>query len=161
MADIRILDASCGSRMFWFDKSEPHTTYMDIREGTFTLCDGRTTEVKPDIIADSRNTPFPDNTFNLIVFDPPHLRWVGKNSWMYQKYGRLPEDWRTFFKDSMCELMRILKPGGTLILKWNEEQIKVSSILKAVEPFKPLFGHPTRRNETTIWLSFIKFQKED
>lgn len=28
MKDIRILDACCGSRMFWFDKQEPHTTYM-------------------------------------------------------------------------------------------------------------------------------------
>ena len=31
MEDIRILDACCGSRMFWFDKSESHTTFMDIR----------------------------------------------------------------------------------------------------------------------------------
>ena len=31
MSEIRILDACCGSRMFWFDKAEPHTTYMDRR----------------------------------------------------------------------------------------------------------------------------------
>ena len=28
MDEIRILDACCGSKMFWFDKAEPHTTYM-------------------------------------------------------------------------------------------------------------------------------------
>lgn len=154
---IRILDACCGSRMFWFDKHEPHTTYMDIRRESTTLSDGRTIDVNPDIIADCRNTPFPDNTFDLIIFDPPHLRWVGENSWMGHKYGRLPEEWRTFFKDAMDELIRVLKPGGTLIFKWNEKQIKVSTVLKAVSPYKPLFGHPTRRNSTTIWLTFMKF----
>lgn len=76
--DKPILDACCGSRMFWFNKHEPHTIYMDIREESLTLCDGRTTEVKPDVIADCRDTPFPDNTFNLIIFDPPHLKWVGR-----------------------------------------------------------------------------------
>ena len=155
--DFKILDACCGSRMFWFNKKEPHTTYMDIREESLTLCDGRTIEVKPDVIADCRNTPFPDNTFNLIIFDPPHLKWVGENSWMAHKYGKLPKYWKSFLKDSMDELMRILKRGGTLIFKWNEQQIKISSVLEAIKPYQPLFGHPTRRNNTTIWMSFMKF----
>nr|DAI53166.1 MAG TPA: fatty acid synthase-like protein [Caudoviricetes sp.] len=59
--------------------------------------------------------------------------------------------------ESMDELMRVLKPGGTLIFKWNEHQIKVSSVLEAIKPYQPLFGHPTRRNDTTIWMSFMKF----
>lgn len=155
--NIKILDACCGSRMFWFNKQESHTTYMDIRKETFELCDGRKTEIKPDVVADCRHCPFPDDTFNLIIFDPPHLRWVGRNSWMQQKYGRLPEDWQCFLKESMDELMRVLKPGGTLIFKWNEKQIKTSSVLKAIDPYSPLFGHPTRRNDTTIWMSFMKF----
>lgn len=28
---MKILDVCCGSRMFWFNKQEKHTTYMDIR----------------------------------------------------------------------------------------------------------------------------------
>lgn len=32
MEEIKILDACCGSRMFWFDKNESHTTFMDIRQ---------------------------------------------------------------------------------------------------------------------------------
>jgi hypothetical protein len=27
-----ILDVCCGSRMFWFDKQNENTVYMDIRE---------------------------------------------------------------------------------------------------------------------------------
>ena len=26
--EIKILDACCGSRMFWFDKNESNTTFM-------------------------------------------------------------------------------------------------------------------------------------
>ena len=37
MSDIKILDACCGSRMFWFDKNESHTTFMDIRQETFEI----------------------------------------------------------------------------------------------------------------------------
>ncbi|VGQ57966.1 DNA N-4 cytosine methyltransferase M.NgoMXV [Streptococcus pyogenes] len=35
MSDIKILDACCGSRLFWFDKNEPHTTFMDVRQEKF------------------------------------------------------------------------------------------------------------------------------
>lgn len=156
-ADKKILDACCGSRMFWFNKHEPHTTYMDIREETLTLCDGRTTEVKPDVVADCRHCPFPDDTFNLVVFDPPHRSDLGDNSWMAHKYGKLQGDWRSFLKESFDELMRVLKPGGTLIFKWNEKQYGLSEIREAIKPYTPLFGHLTRRCGTTIWMTFMKF----
>lgn len=28
--EMKILDVCCGSKMFWYDKQEAHTTYMDI-----------------------------------------------------------------------------------------------------------------------------------
>lgn len=67
----RILDACCGSRMFWFDKQNGEVLYMDNRQIHDTLCDGRKLEIKPDVVADFRNIPFGDNTFYLVVFDPP------------------------------------------------------------------------------------------
>lgn len=36
---MKILDVCCGSRMFWYDKQEPHTTYMDIRKAVYTAMD--------------------------------------------------------------------------------------------------------------------------
>lgn len=36
---MKILDVCCGSRMFWYDKQEPHTTYMDIRKAVYTAID--------------------------------------------------------------------------------------------------------------------------
>ena len=47
-SEARILDACCGSRMFWFDKAEPHTTYMDIRQETFEI-HGKKVNVKKAI----------------------------------------------------------------------------------------------------------------
>lgn len=37
-----VLDACCGSRMFWFDRQNPDVVFMDRREESHTLCDGRT-----------------------------------------------------------------------------------------------------------------------
>lgn len=70
----KILDACCGSRMFWFDKHNPYTTYMDIRKEYEKLPTGHVIDVNPDIIGDFRDMPFDDNEFDLVVFDPPHLK---------------------------------------------------------------------------------------
>ena len=67
----RILDVACGSRMFYFDKDNPDVVFMDNREYEDILCDGRRLEIKPDVIGDFRNIPFNDNTFDMVVFDPP------------------------------------------------------------------------------------------
>ena len=81
----RILDACCGSRMFWYDRENKHTIYQDNRELNTTLCDGRKLEIKPDTFGDFRKMDYADNTFDLVVFDPPHLNKAGKNSWLAQK----------------------------------------------------------------------------
>ena len=75
-----ILDACCGSRMFWFDKHNHLALFVDNRSETVTAKDRdkvRTIEVKPDIIADFTNLPFEDNSFYMVVFDPPHLKTLG------------------------------------------------------------------------------------
>ena len=64
-----ILDACCGSRMFYFDKNNPNVLYMDNRKLEDTLCDGRKLIVNPDIVADFKNMPFEDNTFNLVIIE--------------------------------------------------------------------------------------------
>lgn len=70
----RVLDACCGSRMFYFDKENPEVLYADHRELETTLCDGRTLLIKPEELIDFRHMPYPDNTFKVVVFDPPHLK---------------------------------------------------------------------------------------
>ena len=152
-----ILDVCCGSKMFYFDKNNPNVCFMDKRELTDVLCDGRVLEIKPDIVADFKNIPFADNCFYMVVFDPPHLKRAGGKSWLAKKYGRLPENWQDELKQGFNECMRVLKPNGTLIFKWNEEQIKLAEILKCFY-CKPIFGN---KRSKTHFLVFIKEQTNE
>ncbi len=86
---MKILDVCCGSRMFWFDKQNPNVAFNDVRSEKHVLCDGRTLQVAPDFINDFTNLSFDDESFKLVVFDPPHLENLGANSWMAKKYGVL------------------------------------------------------------------------
>ncbi len=152
-----ILDACCGSRMFWFDKNNPNVVFADIREDKFILCDGRELNIKPDLKMDFRSMPFNDASFKLVIFDPPHLKHLGVNSWMGKKYGRLDKTWKTDLKMGFDECMRVLEPLGVLIFKWNEDQIKVSEILNICGT-QPLIGHKSGKVGKTHWLTFMKPQ---
>lgn len=125
---------------------------MDCRELEESLCDGRKLEISPDIIGDFRNIPFDDNSFYMVVFDPPHLLKIGENSWLAKKYGKLTDTWKEDLKLGFLECMRVLKPYGTLIFKWNEENIKLSEIQKLF-PCEPVFGN---RRSKTHWVVFMK-----
>ena len=147
-----ILDVCCGSKMFWYDKQNTHTCYVDNRSVSEVLCDGRKLEIKPDLLADFRNLPFADNCFSLVVFDPPHLKRAGKTSWLAQKYGVLPKDWELFLAQGFAECFRVLKPFGTLVFKWNSDQIPFSRVIK-LAPEPPVFGD---RRGKTRWTIFVK-----
>lgn len=153
---MKILDASCGSKMFWFDKNHPDACFIDNRHESHILCDGRTLNINPDIVMDFTNLDFPDNTFKLVVFDPPHMNTLGKNSWMAKKYGVLPKNgWQSIIKRGFDECWRVLDNDGVLIFKWSDVDISLADILKIILR-KPLFGHRTMINNRTIWLSFMK-----
>lgn len=149
---MKILDACCGSKMFWFDKERKDTVYMDKRTLDTMLCDGRKLIVSPDILADFRSIPFDDETFHLVIFDPPHLLKVGDTSFLKLKYGRLDTSWKEDIKQGLAECWRVLKRNGTMIFKWNEEQITLPMV-KTLLPCEPLIG---QRRGKTIWLVFFK-----
>lgn len=114
--DLRILDVTCGCRSIWFDKNEPHTTYCDCRSEYFESDYGshRVIDISPDVIADFRDLPFEDGTFNLVVADPPHIkkRHPTETGWMVKKYGQLYDGWEQVLHDGFQEWMRVLKVGG-------------------------------------------------
>lgn len=129
---MKILDPACGSKMFWFDKNESHTTYTDIRKEILTMKDRKYTRkiiIDPDKVANFTDLPFDEEEFNLIVFDPPHLNKVGANSWLAKKYGQLdrnswPTDIEKGFKDVFTHI-----------------------------PYKPILGD---KRGHTRWFVFIK-----
>ena len=142
--------------MFWFNKENKETIYMDNRTEDTRLCDSRKLIVKPDIIADFRNMPFKDESFYLVVFDPPHLMRVGDKSFLKLKYGRLNSTWKDDIEQGLSECWRVLKQNGTMVFKWNEEQISLPMI-KDLLPCEPIIG---QRRGKTIWLVFFKSEEK-
>jgi len=158
--DKLILDPCCGGKMFWFDKNNPHVLFCDNREFEGDLWrDMRPFEVKPEMIVDFRDLPFEDESFWHVVFDPPHLTYAGDTSWIGKKYGKLPKEWQTYLKAGFDECWRVLKPFGTLIFKWNTDQIPVGQIIKAIG-YEPLYGQKqVRKGHRTHWMAFVKLDE--
>lgn len=154
-----ILDACCASRLFWFNKEHPNAVYIDKRSEEITACDGRRVIIRPDLIEDFRNLPFPDQSFKLVVFDPPHDMYAGKNSFTAQKYGNLDKDtWREDLKKGFNECMRVLDNHGVLIFKWAEIRVNIKEILEIFD-YEPLFGHKYGKVSKTHWITFMKINK--
>ena len=152
------LDVCCGSRMFWFDKQDPRALFVDIRRETWitdTRPGASPTVVNPDVLADFSNLPFPDNSFPLVIFDPPHLVRNGKQSRMSRKYGDLKGDWREMIRKGFAECFRVLKPEGTLVFKWNELDVSVAEVM-ALTPERPLVGNRKPAASKTHWLVYLK-----
>lgn len=163
MAGMRILDACCGSKMMWFDRSNRAAVFGDRRVETCVVADrshGRTegtrcVRIEPDVRFDFRALPFADESFDLVVFDPPHLVRAGRSSWMAAKYGKLNANWREDLSAGFSECFRVLSPNGTLIFKWAETQVALSQVL-ALAPVLPLFGNTAGRKAGTHWMVFSK-----
>ena len=156
-----VLDACCGSRMFWFDRTDSRAVFVDKRRERHTLKDKSSTGgsreliVDPDLQADFTDLPFADGQFSLVVFDPPHLVRNGKRGWLAKKYGKLEGDWKQELSQGFKECFRVLREEGTLIFKWNEHEVPVSQIL-ALTDEKPLFGNRCGKTAKSHWIVFIK-----
>lgn len=149
--------------MFYFDRNDPRVLFQDIRQVETTLKDRnlqRTFEIKPDVVGDFTSMQYADATFRMVVFDPPHLKYTGSKkepkNWQMVKYGWLPANgWQDVLRRGFAECFRVLQPGGFLIFKWNETDIKVSEILKLTS-VKPIFGHISGKRANTHWICFMK-----
>lgn len=157
-----ILDACCGPKGFWFNKSNPNVLFTDIRSEEFTTGSGphkRNRKVIPDQIEDFRNMSHNDESFSMVVFDPPHL-FVGPTSYMAKIYGRLDRTtWKEDLRQGFSECFRVLKTGGFLIFKWNESDVLLKDVL-ALTDYEPLYGHPSGKAQATHWVCFMKTENQ-
>jgi ubiquinone/menaquinone biosynthesis C-methylase UbiE len=161
IAEAQVLDVCCGSRMFYFDRADDRVIFGDIRSERHELTDrssaggSRHLVIEPDMLIDFTQLPFADNSFAMVVFDPPHLISNGKSGWLAKKYGKLGAEWQADIRLGFSECFRVLRPFGTMIFKWNEHEIPVSKIL-ALTPEKPIFGNRCGKNAKSHWLVFMK-----
>lgn len=152
-----ILDPASSMRSFYFDKKDDRVLFGDIRvKETHLLTNGQTIHIEPDEVMDFRAIPYPDETFKVVIFDPPHMLNLSEKSWMRKKYGVLDkETWQDDLTKGFAECFRVLKDEGTLIFKWNEVSIPLKDIL-TLTPYKPVLGHPSGKRMGTHWVLFIK-----
>lgn len=152
-----VLDACCGSRMFWFERADNRALFVDKRREdcvSDTREGRRHITIDPDVLADFKALPFADATFALVVFDPPHT-FAGPNGWTAKKYGALKAGWQEEIRAGFAECFRVLCPLGTMIFKWNEHHIPVSTVLSLTQE-KPLFGQRCGATARTHWIVFQK-----
>lgn len=151
---MRILDATAGGRHLWYNKTHPMVTYVDQRvlpPGTIPIRPNW--EVKPDVCASFTDMPFEGGSFDMVVWDPPHIiRDKPSKSFLRLKYGELKRtDWQDVLRAGFNECMRCLKNGGFLHFKWAESSVPLKEVLRLF-PQNPLFknkGHVT-------WSVFLK-----
>ena len=178
MKDKLILDATSAFRMMWFDKEQENTVYLDKRSDEelqeaieqFGKNRGRPVFKEPwnpenkTVKGDYRKLPYPDKSFKLIIFDPPHL--VGSDSPRFQmglQFGVLKaETWQSDISKASRELWRVLEDYGVLLFKWCDSNFDYERVLKLF-PVRPLIRQVTsnkknnKRKLKTYWFAFIKF----
>ena len=154
------MDVTCGARTIWFNKHHPAAVYCDQRReeyrGLWKNAGNCSLNIDPDVLCDFTALPFPDDSFSLVVFDPPHLTGAKETSWLVKKYGKLDDNWPQMLHDGFLECMRVLKPDGVLIFKWSEYDIPAEKVWRAIGK-KPLFGHHSGKKSGTFWGCFMKF----
>jgi SAM-dependent methyltransferase len=156
-----ILDACCGGRQFWFDKENPNVLFVDKRVMPPTEFKNgkymRIRKCEPDRVMDFRKLDIPNETFRMVVFDPPHL-FLGENSFMAAAYGALDKKtWKEDLSNGFSECFRVLKDEGVLIFKWSESDVPLKDVL-ALTDKTPLFGHPSGKAQKTHWVCFMKLK---
>lgn len=160
---MRILDATCGIKGMWYQKHHPLVTFMDKREDVFLSAHKhqkpRTYRVEPDIVCEWKDAPFPDDYFDVVIFDPPHIIWSNshKEGTVEREYGHLDAgSWQSEIEQGVKRLFEVMKPGGMFILKWCEVTIPVKKIIDLV-PYPPLFGTRTGQANKNHWIVFLKY----
>jgi len=113
-------------------------------------------------VEDFRDLPYVDESFNLIIWDPPHETRKGGmdelTGQVIKKYGALrAETWQADLRKGFDELWRVLKPGGVLNFKFADGSIHFKDVL-AVFPEDPLCGTMTKKTSKceNRWFTFYK-----
>lgn len=110
----RILDATVNSGRFWTG-SKRNITGLDINP-----------KFRPDVVADNRRQPFDDMTFDVVVYDPPHIPNQGRDRSkdFNTRFGLVIKasaddgyNLTHLYPPFLREAYRVLKPEGVLFCK--------------------------------------------
>jgi len=162
-----ILDATAGNRAMWKNKNPPNVVFLDREKNLAT---------PPDVIAVWQHLPFRDNSFETVLFDPPHDKFSPSSVHMDPKgwhngriengrkiggtfWGSLEKGWAGIFYSAQKEFSRI---SNRLCLKWNNSRHPLEIVLSLfenwVESLRKEHNSKMRRGKTQTW--WITFNKQ-
>ncbi len=115
-ADMRVLDPTWGLGRFWSLWRPDHLTASDLDPAKSPL--GRS--------VDFTAMPWPDQSFDAVVFDPPYkLNGTGGSHPSDAGYGVANsvrwQDRHRLICDGITESVRVLRPGGMLLIKCQDQ----------------------------------------
>jgi len=113
----RVLDATANRRKMWKGLATGDVTFLDVEPA-----------VEPDVVGDFTSMPFPDGSFDVIVFDPPHLPLAAASPASLEQYKRdygLPQSIKAdsiaaLFPPFLLEARRVLRPDGLIFAKLKD-----------------------------------------
>ena len=114
----RTLDVTANARRMWEGVTR-------IGEVVFADIDAT---VAPDVVADFRALPFEASSFDVIVFDPPHLPAAAASAesdeQMVRNYGLVhaphADNVSSLFAPFLAEAHRVLRPDGLIFAKLKD-----------------------------------------
>lgn len=114
--DKTVLDATAGLRKLWIGRDASKTVFIDVRR-----------DVLPDGLASNECLPFRNGAFERVEYDPPHVTGVKKHDayWFTGfgiRFGGWPSESRLLKNMYVVndEFHRVLRPGGSLVVKWTD-----------------------------------------
>jgi hypothetical protein len=111
------LDATYGEGLWWTRCQPDRLVTVDI-------------DKTADVRADYRTLPFPTNLFDATIFDPPYVCKGGRTTSgiveMDGRYGlndapRTPPELQAANHDGLDECIRVTKPGGMVLVKYQNQ----------------------------------------
>lgn len=161
----KILDSTCSFSKIW---PKHATIRIDIRP-----------ETNPDIVMDAKDLKFPNDYFDEIYCDPPHLmakevpqrikqfrRLSGRRSpdpWTRYGFWKTKEEWFEFIEKTNNEFYRCLKKDGKLFYKLTKaaQCTKYEDLIERMTNFTCIKIDEQKQVKSNfgkgkqVWLTFI------
>lgn len=113
----KVLDVTANRRRMWRGVPWRHVMYADIDRAT-----------KPQFVADFTAMPWRDDSYDVLVFDPPHLPHAAASP---ESLGQLVRDYgfahaphannvTSYFSPFLREAARVLRPDGLIFAKLKD-----------------------------------------